>query len=105
MLVNLTVHAGFSKKEARKMAPSGLYLGYCCTDMVSIGELQIACFLGEAKHASSRSDTSNKGNKEVHALTVTREWTAEQVKNVLLAHHEGCQGCHEHCLSRHMLHA
>jgi hypothetical protein len=49
--------------------------------MASIGELQVAEFLGNAKHASGGSDASNKGNREVHALTVTRERTEEQVSH------------------------
>jgi len=46
-----------------------------------MGELQIAEFLGGAKHASGASDASNKGNQEFHGLTVSKERTAEQVAN------------------------
>mmetsp|Transcript_28073 Transcript_28073/g.57514 ORF Transcript_28073/g.57514 Transcript_28073/m.57514 type:complete len:290 (+) Transcript_28073:522-1391(+) len=49
--------------------------------MASYGELQVAEFLGEAKHASAGSDASNKGNVEVHSLCVSRERTQEQINN------------------------
>jgi hypothetical protein len=86
MFIKLAVHAGFTLKEAQEVALSGACLAYCCTDMASIGELQITEFLGEAKHASGGSDTSNKGNKEFHtpkqeAKAVTQECTEQQTQD------------------------
>ncbi len=65
MFQTLAMHSCFSKAEAKKMALSWSYLVDCCTNMASIGKLQIA--------TSGWSDTSIKGNKEVHTLTVMRE--------------------------------